>query len=235
MPFQIDLAIAVGIFLIFLALFISFILSYHQSTGTLVLSSELRTAASNIFQALFSSPGVPSNWEEVAAMPIKLGLVQDLHRITVLVKDLDSMPLSNSTINFTIEFDFSCAKKAWETTIRIYNASMVEHPYTLYNTTYCSSKFINKTDIVMNISQPANYWQTFYIYFSSDKGINATSYSRIQYPTATDANLSITVFPPETFRALSFSKLKKLRTLDFERVVERLGINFEFRIEVRGS
>lgn len=233
MPSQIDFAIGFGLFIVFVAALFIYITSYLSSYTGLISSSELRTVAYDIHNTLFGNKGIPVNWEKFNYVPVKVGLISDLHRMPVVISEANNTDRSNATLNFSVVLDSGCSNKAWNNSIRIYNVSNVEFPFRLYNQSFCSQWYVNSTDIALNLSILANSNKTFFIYYSSDTEIAAPNYS-IAFPINA-SNYSVKTYSEETLTAMSVSKIRALRNKSYSEVAYTLGTEYDFKIEVSES
>ncbi len=236
MASQVDFAIAVAVFFLFIAFLLSVVLNFYISYVNLAASSELRTTAYNVFNSLFAGRGLPVDWETRDYLPTRIGLISDLYKVPVTVTDTGGASRSNFTVNFTISLDFQCTNRTIENSIRIYNETNIVHPFTLYNKSYCrgSNIYLNQSEFAINLSSAARQSQLFFVYFSGDKNVNATNYTQIAFPPSA-INADIKVFPTETLPTLSWSKIRTLRNLVYDRILETLGRGQEFRIEIRDT
>lgn len=233
MASAIDLAISAGLFIVFVAFLISLVVGYYQSFVGISVDAELRTVGLNIFNSLFGGRGSPTNWEDSVGVPFRIGLVGDLYKMPIVIYDTSGAVAHNISVNFTINFDSNCLNKTWDTSIRIYNESNIEHIFSFYNTSYCrsGSRFVNYTDIVMNLSLPANGKKTFYIFFSPERRINETNFTTIAFPS-TSPNVRVINYPAELLKSLSFSKLDAFRNLSYDDVLQTFGKQYKFNIEI---
>jgi hypothetical protein len=229
---HIDLAIAIGLFLTFIALIFVYTTSFLSSYRGLQATSELRTVAYDIYNAIFGGKGVPTNWEDFVRVPVRAGLVTDLYRLPVNVTETNGTYRGNITVNVTMSFDSSCSNKAWNTSVRVHNSSYAEVPFQAYNQTFCSQQFLKTADMVFNVSLNANESKFFFVYFSNQRNITVPSYS-IPFPNTT--NYTAQIYPEEKFIMVSVDKLKALRNLDFNELVRTLGTDYKFRVEVSES
>ncbi len=228
MAIEIDFIIAVGIFLIFIAILSMYVINYVSRYLSMGKSSELKTLAIKIYESLFSDKGLPANWEETDRF-IKIGLATDLYRIPIVVQEVGGIS-RNVTINVTINFDQDCRKKAWQSTVRVYE-NEVEVPVQLYNQTFCSENFLKSADVVFKFSITSNSQKIFFIYFSPEKNILPSDYS-IEFPSTIE-NLSITILPEEQLKMISVSKLQKLRNISYDEIIQSLGSEFNIEISDR--
>lgn len=228
MTLQVDFAVAVGLFLIFIAVLLIYLTSYFSSYTGLMSTSELRAIANNIFNALFGSKGIPEDWKGYRT-PVKIGLITDLYRIPVIVTETNSTDRGYITINISLSFDIYCENKTWNSTVRVYNESNDEIPSQLYNQSFCSESYLNSSDIVFNSSFSANQNKTFFVYFSGERTIAAANYS---IPFSIPSNFTVKVYPEQELSAISVSRLNVLRNLTYEEVVRTVGTEYEFNIEI---
>ena len=231
MASQIDFIIAVGIFLIFLGVVISYLVNflsnYLSTTG-----SDLRVSAVNIFNALFGSKGVPTNWWNGTNVPVKLGIVTDIYRRPIRVQETSGSLRTNITINVTTLFDETCDNKAWETSIRLFDFNGTLVNMMLYNQTYCPSSpgYVKQANVLFNFTIQPSETKFFFLYYSPETSV-ALSNSTTDYNTATP-NIVATLFPEEKLQTISIDRLKTLRNLTYDQVVQILGEGTNFNIEV---
>jgi hypothetical protein len=219
----IDLVIATGLFFVFTALILTFVLTYYTNFVSILEDSELRTSAANVNNVFFGGEGVPADWELRSDAPVRIGLMTDLNRAPMIVATKNSSNFNNFTINFTMSFDPSCTNTTRENTIRIFNDTNVEHPYTLYNKTYCvANDYLKSADLAMNVSLVA---------------LRPTNYGGIPYPTYTNwtsnmTNFTVVKYPIEALKMVSVTKVRALRNLTYSQVAQTLGSNTRFQLEV---
>jgi len=230
MSSQIDLAIAVGLFLTFVGLIIVYITSYMMNYSGLISISELRTAAYNIFKTFFTSKGVPSSWETNSYTPIKIGLITDMYRMPIMINNTNGTNFNNITMNISINFDTSCENTAWNDTIRMYDEDNQQIPLQLYNSTFCSEQYINKSDIVFNTSIVMDQNKILHIYFSNDENVTGSAYV-MPFPNMNATNYTVIKYPKLKLTTISVAKLKALKNLSYDEVVRTIG-NYKFYVEV---
>jgi hypothetical protein len=232
MASHVDLAVAIGLFLTFIAVLFIYMTSFLSSFYGLKITSELRTLSYDIFNTMFGGKGVPSNWESYNRVPVRVGLVTDLYRIPVNINETNGTNRGTVTVNVSVSFDASCSNKAWNSTVRAYNSSYSAVDFQLYNQTFCSEKFLQTADVVFNVSLDANQNKTFFVYFSPQKNITAVSYS---VAFANTTNYTAQTYPEEKFSIVSVDKLKTLRNLNYDELVRTLGTEYRFKVEVSES
>ena len=228
MPSQVDFAIATGMFVVFIAVLFLFLTGYMGRYTGLVSTSELRTAARNIFNIFFGSKGIPENWEQYKYVPSAIGLVTDLYRIPIDVTETNGTDRSSVTVRATVSFDFSCNNKSWNSTVRVLEGGD-EIPSKLYNQSFCTSNYLSSSDVLFNSSFSAYQKKFFFVYFSGDRSIAPSNYS-LEF--SSPSGFSVQSFPEEKLSALSGSKLIALRNLTYEEVVRVLGTDYEFNVEI---
>jgi len=231
MASQIDFVIAAGLFLVFLGVIISFLLNFLSNYFNISLLSELRVLANNLYNTLFGSKGIPANWWNSTNLPVKIGLVNDLYRRPIRVVETSGSLRNNITINVTVLFDETCDNKAWETTIRLFDFNGTQINMKLYNQTYCIASFIKQANVLFNVTLQPSSTNFFYLYYSPENSI-APSNSSLEF-NSTTPNIIKTVYPEEKLQTISIDRLKALRNLTYDQVVQILGgSNRNFRIEV---
>ncbi len=226
---DIDFAIAVGTFIIFLSVVIIYLTSYMSSFIGISSTSELRTVAYDYFNGLFTGKGIPANWEQNLFTPVKVGLATDLYRMPVIITETNGTFRNNITINVSISFDSSCQNKTWNSTVRVYNESNYQFFSSLHNQTFCNSQYLSSCDVVFNLTMDPSETKKFFIYFSPDKQIESLNGS-LEFPMS--ANYTAVVQPEEKFTAISVSKIKALRNLTYDEVARTLGLIYKFNVEV---
>jgi len=229
MPSQIDFAIAAGLFIVFTAAIIMILLNYLSNYFNISTVSDLRTVAYDTFYAVFSGMGIPSNWETTSYSPVKLGLVANLYEVPFFINETNGTARTNETVNATFFFDSSCLNRAWNTTVRVYDSDGNAVPSVLYNSSFCSSQYLLRADVVFNVTVSANSQAKFFLFYSPEKKIipNPASYS---YPSA--GNYTSIIYPEITLQTVSVDKLLSLRNLSYDQVAQTLSTNFKFYFEV---
>jgi hypothetical protein len=231
----IDTVVAMGIIVVAVAFIISLVLNFFLNISALSISSELTTLGLTISNTILGSKGVPSNWENYNFTPTIIGLQMDLNRIPIVIGETNGSSQNNLTVNVTIQFDSGCQNKTWETSVRIFDSNNSERPFSFYNKTTCNSRFLNRSDVVFNVTLVPNDIQTFFLYFSADDDINQTAYPTISFPPVianVSRNVSAIVYPTETFKSISPGKLRALRRLPYRDVLQIIGLGSDFKLEV---
>ena len=225
MSWQLDFAVATGIFLIFFSALISYLTSYRLSSIS-SLSSLEQEKISRIFSSLFAGKGIPSDWEKYNQTPVKIGLETELYRIPILVKEANGTS-RNAIINVSLDFDPYCLNKTWNNSVRVYENS-TPIAFQLYDQNFCSEQYLRNATLLFNSSFQAYEQKVFWVYFSDDRGILPPNYS---LPQAQTQNFTVQILPEEKLYALSVSKLEALKNLDYEEVLQTLG-SYKFYLEI---
>jgi hypothetical protein len=234
----VDLAVATGIFFVFIAMIMSLVLTYYTNFISVLEDSELRTSAANVDNVLFGGKGVPPDWETRSELPARIGLLNDLYRAPILLATKNSSNFNNVTVNFTFSFDPACANTTRENTIRVFNDTNVEHAYTLYNKTYCvTNEYLKSADFALNVNLEALKPTRLFIYYSPESGVNATSYGTVNFPTypnwfGNSSNYTVLKYPVENLKMVSISKMRALRNLTYSQIAQILGGSTDFVLEV---
>jgi len=229
MSSQIDFAIAVGMFIVFIAVVIIYITNIIGSYQTLFINSELRTVSEDLFNTFFSGKGVPSDWEDYNMSPVKIGLVTHLYRLPLVVYEGNGTVRNNVSINVSVTFDSTCGKTAWNNTVRVYDSSNALIPLQLYNQTFCSSQFLTSADVVFNATIPANQQKNFFVYYSDDKNITGSNYT-LDFTGA--HNLTVLKYPTERLNVISVAKMKAMKGLTYSEMIQSVGSQYGFNIEI---
>ena len=140
----VDLAIGIGMFLLFFALVISLSINYLIRTPqTALVITELREKATQLFDQFFSSEGTPADWEETSSAPSELGLITTIQRIPITVEEENVSDRVNEPVTVLLIFDEDCANKVWNNTVRVYDENFDEIEYELAEDVFCTSQFLN--------------------------------------------------------------------------------------------
>jgi hypothetical protein len=201
--------------------------SFTNYTG-IQTTSEMRTVAFDVHNALFGGKGLPTNWEDNNYPPRVLGLTTDLYRMPIFLTETNNTARLNESINVSINFDLDCTKRAWNNTVRVYDSSNVLIPVTLYNQTFCSGQFLKTADIVFNTTLNGLQSKTFFVYFSDDKNVTGSTFSLSFNGTL---NVTSKSFPEIKVPAISTAKLRALRNLNYDDVIQVLGGSYKIYVE----
>ena len=230
MASQIDFIIAVGIFLVFLAVIVNFIVNYLGNYFNMVSLSEMRVSAANIYNALFGSKGLPTNWWNSTNVPVKIGIVSDIYRRPIRIQEASGSVRNNITINATVLFDETCDNKAWESTIRLFDFNGTQVNMKLYNQTYCTSSYVKQANVLFNFTIQGSETKFFFLYYSPETSVVASN-DTADYNTTTP-NIVTTLFPEEKLQTISIDRMKALRNLTYDQVVQIMGERRNFNIEI---
>jgi hypothetical protein len=228
MPSQVDFAVAVGLFITFIVILFAYLTGYMTSYVGMLSASELRSIAYNIHKSLFGSEGVPENWQDYDITPVKVGLLTNLYRIPIVVRETSGIDRELVTMNISLSFDSACENKTWNTTVRMYNETD-EVPTQLYNQSFCISSYLNSSDVVFTSVFMANENKTLFVYFSPDKVISAPNYS-ISFASA--ASFSIERYPTDELYTVSVEKMNALRNKSYDEIVRTFGRGYDFNVEL---
>lgn len=229
MASQIDFVIAAGIFITFTAALVIILLNYLINYFNISSISDLRTVAYDTFYAVFSSGGIPFNWENSSFAPAKLGLVTNLYEVPFVINETSGATRTNFTINITYSFDPGCQNKAWNSTIRVYDYSGNLIPANLYNTTFCAGQYVKKSDVVFNLTLVANSMADFNLFYSSQQKIIPNP---LAYPYPSVQNYNVSFYPEMTLKTVSVDKLLALRNLSYDQIAQILSPNYKYYFEV---
>jgi hypothetical protein len=226
----VDLAIATGLFLVFIGILFASVVSYLVNYRNIAENSELKGVASELFNIFFTGKGVPDNWEEYGLIPVKVGLMDKVYLIVINVTETSGSYRDNIAVNGTVDFDPSCTRNVLNNTVRLYNSSNFQIPFQLYNQSFCEGNYLKKSDIVFKISLEPNGSEFFFLYFSSQKNVQPPNYF-LEFPVSVN-NYTFQTFPAQELQAISVDKLKALRNLSYEEILQTIPKGYEFRVEV---
>jgi hypothetical protein len=230
MPFSyVDFAIASGIFLIFLSVFLGHVVNYITSYWNEKEVFELKTVASTIFNTFFADEGLPKDWEKKGLVPVKVGLVGKLYMVVINITETSGNYRENLIINGSIEFDKNCERNILNNTVRLYNSSNSQIPFQLYNQTFCEGGFLKKAEIVFKTSLEPSQSHFFFLYFSSEKNVEASNYS---LDFSVNENYTFQTFPAQELKVISVDKLMALKNLSYEEVLQTIQKGYEFMVEI---
>jgi hypothetical protein len=225
---HIDFAIATSLFLLFVGILFSYIVSYFLNYSNIAKASELRGVAFDLFNTFFTGKGVPANWTEQSFTPVKVGLMNDLYMIAINVTETSGSP--KDIVNGTVTFDSTCSKNILNSTVILYNSSNLQIPFQLWNQTFCADGvYLNSSDIVFNASLVANQQKFFFLYFSSERNVSAATYSVAFDNTS---GYTFQTFPVKEMQMISVDRFKALRNLNYDEVVQTISKGYKFKVEV---
>ncbi|MCS7106193.1 MAG: hypothetical protein NZ942_02675 [Candidatus Aenigmarchaeota archaeon] len=208
MPIKVDFVVAVGIFVIVIGISLSFVLSYLVKSSQFTQLENLKTISKNIFFYL------------------KSNLTTKLYKLPVRIVEISGDEKLDEIVNFTVIFDENCEKKAWLSSVRVYEKDK-ETEFSIYNQTFCEENYLKKADIVLRTNFSAFQEKIFFVYFSGEKEIKEVSYN---IPFQTASGLKVEVFPLQELEMLSISKLKELRNISYDELVKILAHNFYLEV-----
>jgi hypothetical protein len=173
----VPLAIGLGLFLIFLTITLLYSINYFTNIPASLKIEEFREKALSLLNQLFDSGGNPENWEETGQVPSQLGLILELYRIPITVRELGVSSRQNEPVILSLTFDDECQNKTWNNTIRIYDENFIASSYEFWDNVSCSQQYINQSYIVFNVNISQNENKKFWIYYSEDNGISSPNYT----------------------------------------------------------
>jgi len=174
----VDFVIAVSLFIFFFVAVIMFTTNYFSRYSGLTKTSELRPVAESLFNILLERKGVPEDWDlNYSISPVKVGLMEDLYKITILLEETSGYNRTNELISRHIVFDENCENKTWNNTIRVFDEDYNEFVYQLSDETFCSSQYLQEANITWEVNVSANQTKKFLIYHSPDDGVNPPSFT----------------------------------------------------------
>ncbi|MGC8812238.1 MAG: hypothetical protein ACP5O8_01470 [Candidatus Aenigmatarchaeota archaeon] len=210
MPIQIDFTVAVGIFIVIIGISLAFVINYLTKYSQYSKIANLKTIAYNLF------------------IPLKLNLTTELFKLPVKISEVSGDDRVNAIIKLSLSFDETCGKKAWNSTVRVYDEENREVEFSLYNQTFCESRYLKSSDLVLKSNFSAYQTKIFFLYFSAENTVKDSNYS---VPFEEAPNFTVEVYPLQELKMLSISKLKELRNINYDDLVKALG-NYNFYLEI---
>jgi hypothetical protein len=175
---NVEMAIAVSVFIGFVVAMIVFVINYFSQTPMWGEIARYREKAVSFIEAI-SSKGWPEKWEEQNIIPAQLGLSIDLYSVKVSVKEESGYSRINEPVSVFLEFDSFCENKSWNNTLRVYDESFNEIPSFISYATFCNSQYLKEASITFFVNISANQEKVFQIFYSNDNTIIAPNYTRL--------------------------------------------------------
>jgi len=178
-------AIAVSLFIFFFAAVIMFTTNYFSRYSGLTKTSELKPVAESLFNVLLKRKGIPEGWDlNYSISPVKVGLMEDLYMIPIIVKETNGSSRTNEPVTARITFDENCQNKSWNSTVRLYDEDDNELNIEISNTTFCTRQFLNVSNITWDVNISANQIKNYYLYYSPDDDVTNPGYTSLTYNTS---------------------------------------------------
>jgi len=172
---NVDLAISLAIFLIFLAILVGYIISTYSRLPSLERIASFREEAIKFMRSLVSA-GTPSNWERVNITPKELGISSSIYRIPVKLIETSGHQKVNEPVYLHAIFDPSCERTCWNNTVRVYDSDLNEIPFRIFNQAFCDSQYLKEADLFFEVNISANSSKTYYIFYSNSTEVNGKNY-----------------------------------------------------------
>ncbi|MEM7825424.1 MAG: hypothetical protein QW412_01015 [Candidatus Aenigmatarchaeota archaeon] len=209
MPVQIDFASAVGIFIIIFGIFLAFLLSYLTKYYENSKLANLKRVAYSLFTLL------------------KIELKTKLYRVPIEISEISGSERIDEILKINLNFDEKCEKKAWPSSLRVYDGENKEVEFALYNQSFCEDGYLKNSDIILKSNFSAYQTKIFFLYFSGEK-VEGLSY---YLPFKESLSFNVKIYPQEEIEMLSISKLKELRSSEYEDFIKKIGY-YNFYVEI---
>lgn len=157
---NIDLAISLSIFLIFVSIAILFSVNYFSQLPIWRSLGELREIAMEVKEKLFSEEGV----------------MVEIYRIRVLVEEDFGSARENEPIEVELILDDECLNKSLNNSIRVQDENLDEVPFKFLEQIYCSGNYLKSADISFNVNISAYGREIFQIFYH-DMNVTTPSYN----------------------------------------------------------
>ena len=229
---NIDLPIALSIFLVFFVTTIVFAVNYVSKIPSLNKIDEFRSKAQDLYTMMFESEGIPEDWEKTGTIPAFPGVMTSVRKIPILINETNSSDRIDETISINITFDEDCENKAWNNTVRIHGNDLNDVAFNLTEQDFCSSQFLKSANFTFIFNISANQTKKFEIYFSDEQNITASNNTIA--PTSLGQNLTIFSFPEDEIEVTSFLKVDALKNATFDEIIA-IGQGYKFRVEIEDT
>lgn len=178
----IDLAIAISAFILFLSFILVLSFNYFSKQPSFLKIPEYQRKAIDFFEKFFTTKGTPENWEETGVVPYEPGVLIDLYRIPVVVRETAGLTRENEPVSITVTFDEDCINTTWNTTVRVYDEDVKEIKSNISEQIFCISQYLNQSVVSWNVNLSSNQIKKFFIFSSPDEKVSSANYS-ISYNT----------------------------------------------------
>jgi len=111
-------------------------------------------------------------------------LMEDLYMVPIVVRETNGSSRTNEPVTVRITFDENCQNKSWNTTVRLYDEDDNELNIEISNTTFCTSQFLNVSNITWDVNISANQIKNYYLYYSPNGGVTDPNYTSLAYNTS---------------------------------------------------
>jgi hypothetical protein len=157
---NIDLAISLSIFLIFVSIAIIFSINYFSQLPIWRSLGELREIATEVREKLFSGEGV----------------IVEIYRIRVLVEEDFGSARENEPIEVELILDEECLNKSLNSSIRVQDEDWDEVPFVFLEQGICSGNYLESAKISFNVNISAYERKIFQVFYH-DKNVTIPSYN----------------------------------------------------------
>ncbi len=171
----IDVIIATSVFAVFVTLSLNYFLQGIDTKVWIAKLIRLEGSLSDYAKTLFESEGIPPNWTSDDF--VKVGLLEKVYRIPIVVKNTLPMNLSNEVIDLKVSIDDGCELIARNSSLRLVDEDLNEIEFGVYNATYCSGSFLKEVSLVILLNISAGEVKELYLYFSPNEKIPPANFS----------------------------------------------------------
>jgi len=162
---HIDFAIAVFVMFTVVSFSMAYVSNYFSRQHA--PTDSMRNVADYLKHVFFDSKGIPSDWETIGVLPVRIGLQDTAGRIPVILKDESGVNKTNEEIDIHFVFDKDCKYMVYNNSLRLYDNFFNETNFTIYNATYCSGNYLKEANIEFLLNLTGNESVTYYLYYSN--------------------------------------------------------------------
>lgn len=152
---EVSFIVATSLFLLFVSLVLVSAINYFVRTPESATILELRSKTNELFDVFFGSGGIVTN-ERVTT---------DLYRVPLILEERNGTARTNEVVSLDVEFHDTCNQPvSWNDTVRVYDQNFLELPSKISYQVFCSSRWLNTSQVAFIVNMSANEKKTVYVY-----------------------------------------------------------------------
>lgn len=157
---EVDLIVAVGVFLIMLILSIIAFLNYVSNLPKTFSVGYLRESALRLADEFLNEAQLGFSYSNPS-------LLSKIYRIPVKVEETAGLARTNEPVYANLTFDKDCLNKSRNVSVRVYDTDLNGYNFTFNQPTYCIDNFLKFAEVGWAVNLSANQAKIFFIYFSN--------------------------------------------------------------------
>ncbi len=152
---EVSFIVATSLFLLFVSLILVSAINYFLLTPESATILELRSKTKELFDVFFGSGGIVTN-ERVTT---------DLYRVPLILEERNGTARTNEVVSLNVEFHDTCNQPvSWNDTVRVYDQNFLELPSKISYQVFCSSRWLNTSQVSFTVNMSANEKKIVYVY-----------------------------------------------------------------------